>query len=90
LAPDATKKLTFTWGTSSLSAGDYAISAKIPPIPEETNVEDNTRVGSTVSVKAGEGPIIGLPSFSLYGFAAIVIIIVAAIVVAVYFMKFRK
>jgi hypothetical protein len=40
----------FAWNTSSFSKGNYTISANVNVIPGETDIADNTLVGSTVAV----------------------------------------
>jgi hypothetical protein len=33
----------FTWNTAGFAKGNYTISVYVPPLPGETNTEDNTR-----------------------------------------------
>ena len=54
LAPDETKTLTFTWVTSGVAEGTYAIKAVAQTVSGETSVADNVRPDGIVEVKPGE------------------------------------
>ncbi len=51
LASDADTTLTFVWATSNVAAGDYVIKANATTVAGETHIEDNLRVGGTVTVE---------------------------------------
>ena len=42
--------ITFTWNTTGVEEGDYAISAKASVDPGETDTTDNTKVDGTITV----------------------------------------
>jgi len=45
-----TVAITFTWNTTGVEEGDYAISAKATVVPGEMDTDDNTKVGDRVTV----------------------------------------
>jgi PKD repeat protein len=51
LAPGGNKTLTFSWDTSGVPVGEYVIKAEASVVPGETNIEDNTYIDGTVTVK---------------------------------------
>jgi len=51
LAPSGSKTLTFSWDTSGVPIGEYVIKAEASVVPEETNIDDNTYIDGTVTVK---------------------------------------
>jgi parallel beta-helix repeat protein len=42
--------VTFTWNTADFAEGTYTISAYATPVPDQTNVADNTFVAGTVRI----------------------------------------
>jgi len=48
LPPGETARLEFVWDTTSVAPGSYTISAEIPPIPGETNIDNNFLKGPIV------------------------------------------
>jgi parallel beta-helix repeat protein len=42
--------LTITWNTAGFALGNYTVSARTEPLPEEVNTEDNSYTGGTVYV----------------------------------------
>jgi len=75
--------LTFTWDTTDVAKGTYTISAEVPPVTGEDDIDDNTYDDGTVKVSGKAAP-----DILLYAAVGIVIIIGAA--VAIYFIWFRK
>jgi len=51
LAPGGSKTLTFGWDTSGVLEGEYVIKAEASVVPGETEIEDNTYIDGTVTVK---------------------------------------
>jgi len=51
LAPHTNTTLVFNWNTSTVLPGYYLISATAEPLPDETDVFDNTYVDGNVRVK---------------------------------------
>ncbi|GEM_PF-2522554 len=51
LAPNTQTTVTFNWNTAGLPSGNYTIKAVAGGIPGETDLADNTLVGSTVTIK---------------------------------------
>jgi len=51
LAPGGSKTLTFSWDTTDVAEGEYVIKAEASVVPGETNIEDNTYIDGTVTVK---------------------------------------
>ncbi len=51
LASKAEKKLVFLWGTSGMMEGDYIIKAYIPPLPDETNIDNNLYIDGIVTIR---------------------------------------
>lgn len=78
----ATKTLSFTWVTTEVEAGDYTVEAEAT-LAEEMRPADNTGT-DTVTVEEA-----ATPDIFVYALVAIVIVCAAA-VVAVYFLKVRK
>jgi subtilisin family serine protease len=42
--------LTFTWNTTTYAKGNYTLSAYAWPVPNETNIVDNTLIGGSILV----------------------------------------
>jgi parallel beta-helix repeat protein len=53
LAPGSNITVTFSWNTSGVQKGTYAISAEAEVVPGETNTTDNTYIDDTVSILNG-------------------------------------
>lgn len=51
LGKGGSTRLTFYWNTTSLSPGNYTISARAQALPEETNTTDNLSVDGIVQIK---------------------------------------
>lgn len=51
LPSGASKILIFTWNTSNVSPSNYTISAYVPPVPGEVEVEDNKFVDGVIEIK---------------------------------------
>ena len=51
LALDTSTTLTFTWNTTSVSTGNYTMSATAEPVPDETVTADKTLVDGTVHIR---------------------------------------
>jgi len=56
LESKATESLTFTWNTAVVAEDTYTISAEADVVSGETDVEDNTYIGGTVTVVRQVGP----------------------------------
>jgi len=52
LAPGSDIVLTFSWTTLGVPVGEYVIKAVASTVPGETNIEDNTYIDGTVTVKS--------------------------------------
>jgi hypothetical protein len=50
VAPAGSYTVMFYWDTHTVPPGDYVISATAGPVPGETDLADNTKVGNTVTV----------------------------------------
>jgi hypothetical protein len=56
--------VTFVWNTTGLAKGKYTLSAYVAPVPDETDMLDNTCTGGTVTIAMiGDltGPTPGVP-----------------------------
>ena len=51
LAPGGSKTLTFSWDTSGVPVGEYVIKAVASMVPGETDIDDNTYIDGTVTVR---------------------------------------
>jgi len=83
LAPGASEKLIFTWDTSGVASGNYALTAKTSTILGETATEDN--VFSNVALQ------ITSPPFALsIEWTIVIIAVVVVLVVGVFLYMKRK
>jgi len=58
LPPNTQKELTFLWNTVGVGTGTYTIKAYIPPLLNETNIENNLYVDGNVTILPISPPII--------------------------------
>lgn len=56
LGPDTTQTVTFTWDTSGVPAGDYAIKAVAQTLLGETSITNNMRQGGAVTLEPSGQP----------------------------------
>lgn len=84
LAPGETDTRSFTWGTAGVAEGSYPISAKTEIAVDDSPL-DNTLEGDPVVIKV---PSQGLSFNFLY--IAIGIVVVIAVIVAIYVLRRRK
>ncbi|MEM5868026.1 MAG: CARDB domain-containing protein, partial [Candidatus Aenigmatarchaeota archaeon] len=56
LAPCSERKLIIQWNTACVKEGTYNIKAYIPPLPCETNIENNLYINGNVTIKAPPAP----------------------------------
>ena len=56
LPPKSERKLTIQWNTTCVREGTYTIKAYIPPLPCETNIENNLYINGNVTIKAPPPP----------------------------------
>ena len=80
LAPHTEKNLTFAWSTLRVPEGNYTISAVASTVPEETDIEDNTYIDGTVTVKPpGPSLLTKIPLWLILLIVALIFVIIAAL-----------
>ena len=80
LASHTEKTLTFAWSTSRVPEGNYTISAIASTVPEETDIEDNTYIDGTVTVKPPLPPLLAkIPLWLILLIVALMFVIIVAL-----------
>ena len=51
MPPDIQETITYNWNTTDIPPGNYTIKAFATPVPEEIDIEDNTFIAGTLSIK---------------------------------------
>jgi parallel beta-helix repeat protein len=51
ISPDNQETITYNWNTTDIPYGNYTIKAVASIVPEEIDIEDNTFIGGTLSIK---------------------------------------
>jgi len=51
ISPDNQETTTYNWNTTNIPPGNYTIKAFATPVPEEIDIEDNTFIAGTLSIK---------------------------------------
>jgi hypothetical protein len=78
------KILQFTWNTAGVAAGVYAITVRVGGVTNETNASHNVLVFSPITLDAP-------PSSNLYLYIGAGVAVAAVVILlALYFLRFRK
>jgi len=86
LAPGGTQTPVFNWDTTGLNPGGYIIKAVASTVTGETDTTDNTRIGTTVTLKVRETPT-GIPLQYILAGVGVAIVIIA---LSFYLLRVRK